>query len=35
MNALLIYPEFSDTYWSFKHALRFLASEPHSPRSAS
>ena len=24
MNALLIYPEFPDTYWSFKHALKFL-----------
>lgn len=23
MNALLIYPEFPDTYWSFKHALPF------------
>jgi radical SAM superfamily enzyme YgiQ (UPF0313 family) len=23
MNALLIYPEWPDTYWSFKHALRF------------
>jgi hypothetical protein len=24
MNALLIYPEFPDTFWSFKHALEFL-----------
>jgi len=24
MNALLIYPEFPETYWSFKHALKFL-----------
>jgi len=23
MNALLVYPEFPDTYWSFKHALPF------------
>jgi radical SAM superfamily enzyme YgiQ (UPF0313 family) len=23
MNALLIYPEWPDTYWSFKHALQF------------
>ncbi|MGH9434162.1 MAG: hypothetical protein ACRD3T_21750 [Terriglobia bacterium] len=23
MNALLIYPEWPDTYWSFKHALAF------------
>jgi radical SAM superfamily enzyme YgiQ (UPF0313 family) len=24
MNLLLIYPEFPDTFWSFKHALRFV-----------
>jgi radical SAM superfamily enzyme YgiQ (UPF0313 family) len=24
MNVLLIYPEFPDTFWSFKHALRFV-----------
>ncbi len=24
MNALLIYPEFPDTFWSFKHALKFI-----------
>ena len=23
MNILLIYPEFPDTFWSFKHALKF------------
>src|SRR5689334_3985638 len=23
MNALLVYPEFPDTYWSFRHALSF------------
>src|ERR1044072_4829926 len=23
MKALLIYPEFPDTYWSFRHALKF------------
>ena len=23
MNALLIYPEWPDTFWSFKHALPF------------
>src|SRR3954449_6594846 len=23
MKALLIYPEFPDTYWSFRHALSF------------
>jgi hypothetical protein len=31
MNALLIYPEFPDTFWSFKHALlSSWASEQHS-----
>ena len=24
MNALLIYPEFPDTFWSFQHALKFI-----------
>lgn len=24
MNVLLIYPEFPDTFWSFKHALQFI-----------
>jgi len=24
MNALLLYPRFPDTFWSFKHALRFI-----------
>jgi len=24
MNALLVYPEFPDTFWSFKHALKFI-----------
>lgn len=24
MNALLLYPEFADTFWSFKHALKFI-----------
>jgi hypothetical protein len=23
-NVLLIYPEFPDTFWSFKHALKFI-----------
>src|SRR5215210_8526526 len=23
MNVLLVYPEFPDTYWSFRHALKF------------
>jgi hypothetical protein len=32
MNILLVYPEFPDTSWSFKHALKFVrkkASTPH------
>lgn len=24
MNALLIYPKFPDTFWSFKHAIKFI-----------
>jgi hypothetical protein len=24
MNALLIYPEYPETFWSFKHALKFV-----------
>ncbi|MGD0057819.1 MAG: DUF4070 domain-containing protein [Verrucomicrobiia bacterium] len=24
MNVLLLYPEFPDTFWSFKHALKFI-----------
>jgi radical SAM superfamily enzyme YgiQ (UPF0313 family) len=24
LNALLVYPEFPDTFWSFKHALKFV-----------
>ena len=31
MNALLIYPEFPDTFWSFKHALRFIRKKATSP----
>ncbi len=31
MNALLIYPEFSETYWSFKHALKFLGKRAAQP----
>jgi radical SAM superfamily enzyme YgiQ (UPF0313 family) len=31
MNALLIYPEFPDTYWSFKHALKFLGKRAARP----
>jgi radical SAM superfamily enzyme YgiQ (UPF0313 family) len=31
MNALLIYPEFPDTFWSFKHALKFIRKKATSP----
>jgi radical SAM superfamily enzyme YgiQ (UPF0313 family) len=31
MNILLIYPEFPDTFWSFKHALRFVRKKSSSP----
>ena len=24
MKILLVYPEFPDTFWGFKHALRFI-----------
>ncbi|MGZ9223019.1 MAG: B12-binding domain-containing radical SAM protein [Anaerolineales bacterium] len=31
MNVLLIYPEFPDTFWSFKHALKFIRKQASSP----
>ncbi len=31
MNVLLIYPEFPDTFWSFRHALRFIRKRASSP----
>ena len=31
MNALLIYPEIPDTFWSFKHALRLIRKKASSP----
>ncbi|MGC9349380.1 MAG: B12-binding domain-containing radical SAM protein, partial [Anaerolineae bacterium] len=31
MRALLIYPEFPDTFWSFKHALKFIGRKGTSP----
>jgi hypothetical protein len=30
-NALLIYPRFPDTYWSFKHALSFQGKRAAQP----
>ena len=31
MNVLLIYPEFPDTFWSFKHALKFILKRASLP----
>ncbi|MBE9506594.1 MAG: cobalamin-dependent protein, partial [Chloroflexi bacterium] len=31
MNILLIYPEFPDTFWGFKHALKFIRKKASSP----
>ena len=31
MNILLIYPEFPDTFWSFRHALKFVRRKASSP----
>ena len=31
MNALLIYPEFPDTFWSFKHAIKFIRKKAAFP----
>ncbi len=31
MNILLVYPEFPDTFWSFKHALHFVRKKASSP----
>lgn len=31
MKVILIYPEFPDTFWSFKHALRFIQKRASSP----
>ena len=31
MKILFIYPEFPDTFWSFKHALRFIHKKASSP----
>jgi radical SAM superfamily enzyme YgiQ (UPF0313 family) len=31
MNILLIYPEFPDTFWSFKHALKFIRKKAGAP----
>ncbi len=31
MNILLVYPEFPDTFWSFKHALKFVKKKAGAP----
>src|SRR6056297_2204838 len=31
MNILLLYPEFPDTFWSFKHALPFVGKKSALP----
>src|SRR5450631_3183143 len=31
MNALLVYPQFPDTFWSFKHALKFVGKRASQP----
>lgn len=31
MNILLVYPEFPDTFWSFKHALKFVKKKASAP----
>jgi hypothetical protein len=31
MNLLLIYPEFPDTFWSFRYALKFIRKKSISP----
>jgi radical SAM superfamily enzyme YgiQ (UPF0313 family) len=31
MNVLLVYPEFPDTFWSFKHALKFIRKRSSMP----
>ncbi len=31
MNILMVYPEFPETFWSFKHALSFIGKKASSP----
>src|SRR3989304_3876885 len=31
MNVLFIYPEFPDTFWGFKHALKFIRKKASTP----
>jgi hypothetical protein len=32
MRTLLIYPQYPDTLWSFKHALKFIHKKAAFPR---
>ena len=31
MNILLVYPKYPDTFWSFKHALKYISKKASSP----
>jgi hypothetical protein len=31
MKILMVYPEFPDTFWSFKHALKFIRKKAGAP----
>ncbi len=31
MNILLVYPTYPDTFWSFKHALKFVSKKASFP----
>ena len=31
MNILLVYPQYPDTFWSFKHALKFISKKAVNP----
>ena len=31
MKILLVYPEYPDTFWSFKHALKFISKKAAFP----
>ena len=31
MKILLVYPEYPDTFWSFKHALKFISKKASFP----
>jgi hypothetical protein len=31
MRVLLVYPQYPDTYWSFRHALKFISKKSSNP----